>query len=130
MRGVRARARLPLVCVALGGILTLAGCGTIPQSAELTGGASSAAAETQGYILLYRFVQDERRLDQIFLIQDANEKVEKLITGIAERSDKAFDAMPGLAKLSPPVNLDATAGMPEVETKTREAIAATLPKDR
>lgn len=118
---MRSQAMLLAVVV----VAFLSGCASLPKDRDEVGGTTSAKAQTEGYVMLKSFLNDERRLKQIFFLQDASKPIESLVNHISERTQKAFDELSALATLSPSVNLEAKDGLPEAETKTREAIAAT-----
>jgi hypothetical protein len=107
--------------------LFLAACQSSAHAGS--GGAADAAtiARDQGYALLYSTIGEECDIDKVLIIKHPAPPVADLIKAIGQFSRDAKATLQALAKEEPAVALD-NQGLPEVETKTREAISSTTSK--
>ncbi len=88
---------------------------------------AAAMARDQGYALLYSTISDECDVDKVLILKSPAAPVATLIKAIGQFSRDTKATIENLAKEDPIIALH-DQGLPEVESKTREAISSATSK--
>ncbi len=107
--------------------LSLGACGGAARTDAPVAGDSATVVRDQGYALLYTTIGEECDVDKVLIIKRPAAPVADLIKAIGQFSRDAKGAIEGLAKEDPAIELN-NQGLPEVETKTRDAISSATSK--
>jgi hypothetical protein len=103
-------------------MVLLAGCqGVMPINARSS--TDAMTLRDQGYALLYSVLSDESKVDKVLLVKNPNPQVAELLKAIARFADDGKSKLEAMSKEDPTFNLG-NDGLPEMETRTRDAISS------
>jgi hypothetical protein len=89
--------------------------------------APAAMALNQGYALLYATLSDDSQVDKVLMIKNSSKQIVELIKSIARFTLEAKDQLDAFAKADTNLSFKHD-GLPELETKTRNAISSATAK--
>ncbi len=105
----------------------LAACQSSPGPDATQPADTAALSRDHGYALLYSTIGEECDVDKVLIIKSPAPQVVELIKAIGQFSRNTKATLELLAKEDPAIALDKQ-GLPEVESKTRDAISSATSK--
>lgn len=103
--------------------LLLGSCQSSGRSKSTDRAESDSTTRDQGYALLYSTISEECGVDNVLMIKSPAAPVGDLLKAIGQFSRDAKSTLESLAKEDPAIALN-NQGLPEVESKTRDAISS------
>jgi hypothetical protein len=82
---------------------------------------------SQGYTLLRELMEDESRLNQVFMVRSANQELEPLVKDIASAAKDVLQDLRNFTKDEPALRSEAN-GLPLIEVATRSGITEEFTK--
>lgn len=105
-------------------LLQLGACQSAPPSASKPPADPPLVARNHGYALLYSTLDSETRVADVLRIKSPSEEVATLLRDIADFATRGVETLEGFAASDPSLGFDDD-GLPEMETRARQAIEST-----